>query len=109
MADLLNPDALHHGLDQLNGWTGTTAGLDKTYWFDDEAAAQRFVQRVNDLGDRMNHHADLTPEGTVVRVHIVSHSAGGVTQECVDLATAIETGEAHGDANPDNPAAGPGT
>ena len=40
-------------------------------------------------------------------LHIVNHSAGGVTQECLDLATAIETGEAHGDANLDNPLAGP--
>ena len=106
MADLLNPDALHHGLDQLNGWTGTSEGLDKTYRFADAAEAERFVQRVADLGDRMNHHADVTPEGNTVRLHIVSHSAGGVTQQCLDLATAIDTGEAHGDANLDNPRAG---
>ena len=106
MADLLNPDALHHGLDQLNGWAGTSDGLDKTYVFADEAAAKGFAQRVADLGDRMNHHADVTSDGTTVRLHILSHAAGGVTQQCLDLATAIDTGEAHGDANLDNPLAG---
>ena len=106
MADLLNPDALHHGIDQLPGWQGTTQGLDKTFRFRDFAEAMAFVNRVADIAERLNHHPDITVRWNTVDLHIVSHEAGGVTQECLDLATAIETGEAHGDANPDNPLAG---
>ena len=106
MADVLNPDALHHGLDQLDGWTGTQQGLDKSYAFASEAQANSFVERVMAIADKLNHHPDVEMRGYTVNLHIVSHEAGGVTQECLDLATAIDTGEAHGDANPDNPIAG---
>ena len=106
MTDQLNPDALHEGLNQLSGWTGTKAGIDKTYSFADDAAAQAFVRRVGALADEMDHHPDVTTEGSTVRLSLVTHSAGGVTQKDLDLATRIDTGEAHGDANPDNPAAG---
>ena len=107
MADLLNPDAIHHALDQLPGWAGTQEGLDKTFVFADFAESRAFVNRVADIAERLNHHPDITVQWNKVGLHIVSHAAGGVTQECLDLATAIETGEAHGDANLGNPAAGP--
>lgn len=106
MTDQLNPDALHEGLNQLDGWRGTKAGIHKTYAFADADAAQSFVARVAALADEMNHHPDVTTEGSTVRLSLVTHSAGGVTQADLDLATRIDTGEAHGDANPDNPAAG---
>ena len=106
MTDQLNPDALHKGLNELPGWSGTAAGITKTYRFDDDAQARSFVDGVAALADRMDHHPDINTNGAVVDLTLVTHSAGGVTQKDLDLATAIDTGEAHGDANPDNPAAG---
>lgn len=106
MTDLLNPDALHKALNELNGWSGTTDEIAKTYEFGDPDSARRFVDRVSALADEMDHHPDVTEQGTSVRLSLSTHSAGGVTQKDLDLATRIDTGEAHGDANPDNPAAG---
>lgn len=106
MADPLNPDALFKGLNELDGWEGTTDGISKTYRFASAAAAEAFVERVAALADEMNHHPDVSTDGAQVRLDLVTHSAGGVTHHDLDLATRIETGEAHGDANPDNPAAG---
>ena len=106
MTDLLNPDALHKGLNELPGWSGTTDGISKTFVFDDSDAARAFLDRVALISDEMDHHADSAVDGGTVRMSIVTHSAGGVTQKDLDLATRIETGEAHGDANRDNPGAG---
>lgn len=106
MTDELNPDALHKALNELHGWSGTKAGITKSYRFDDDAAARSFVQRVSVLADEMNHHPEVDARGSEVVLTLVTHSAGGVTQKDLDLATRIDTGEAHGDANPDNPAAG---
>ena len=106
MSDLLNPDALHKGLNELNGWSGTTDGITKTYAFADPDTARGFVERVSVLADEMDHHPDVTEDGSSVVLSLSTHSAGGVTQKDLDLATRIDTGEAHGDANPDNPAAG---
>lgn len=106
MTAQLNPDALHEGLNQLSGWSGTKEGISKTYQFSGPDMAQSFVEWVSALADEMDHHPDVTTDGSTVRLSLVTHSAGGVTQKDLDLATRIDTGEAHGDANPDNPAAG---
>ena len=106
MADLLNPDALHHGLDQLHGWDGDRSGINKTYRFADFAEAIAFVNRVAGIAEGMNHHPDIHLSWNEVRLEVVTHSVGGVTQNDLDLAARIDTGEAHGDANLDNPHAG---
>lgn len=86
MADLLNPDALHHALDRLDGWEGTTERIRKTYTFSDFAESMRFVNRVADVAEEMNHHPDVWIRWNKVTLEISSHAAGGVTQDCVELA-----------------------
>jgi 4a-hydroxytetrahydrobiopterin dehydratase len=90
VADLLNPDALHTSLNQLPDWDGTTERLHKEFAFADEAGAATFTRRVSDLADTMDHHPELETRGTTVVVEIRSHEAGGVTEQCVELARRIE-------------------
>ena len=106
MTDELNPDALHKALNELPGWSGTKDGISRTYSFEDEGAAQSFADRVSTFADSVDHHPDITVHGSSVSLFLVTHSAGGVTQKDLDFATQLDTGEAHGDANRDNPAAG---
>lgn len=90
MADLLNPDAVKTGLNQLEGWDGTTAGISKTYVFDDFAGSMAFVNRVAEIAEDMNHHPDIAISWNTVELSIVSHAAGGVTEDCLELARRIE-------------------
>lgn len=106
MADVLNPDALHHGLDQLDGWAGDADGIQKVYEFGDFRQAMAFVNQVADIAEDANHHPDIAISWNTVMLTLVTHSAGGVTHADLDLATRVDTGESHGDANPDNPRAG---
>jgi len=96
MADLLNPDALHHNLDRCQGWEGTTSGISKTYRFDDEAGATAFVEQVTGIANGMDHHPELSRDGNDVALNLVTHSAGGVTQKDFDLAEAIDEQTAGG-------------
>lgn len=91
MADLLNPDALHHALGELEGWGGTTEQIAKTYTFSDFAESMRFVNRVADVAEEMNHHPDIHIRWNKVTLEIASHAAGGVTQECIELAHRTDT------------------
>ena len=90
MADLLNPDALHHNLDQLDGWHGTTSGIHKTYRLGSDQEATTFVEQVAALAERMNHHPEVTRVSNTVSLELVTHSAGGVTQKDVDFAERID-------------------
>ena len=52
MADVLNPDALHHEVDRLDGWQGTRKdGISTQYTFDDFAGSIAFVHRVAEPAD----------------------------------------------------------
>lgn len=90
MADLLNPDALHHMLDQLDGWEGTTEGIRKTYAFTDFAEAHAFLNRVAAAAQEADHHPDMTIRWNEVTLELRTHSAGGVTQSDLDLAAKVE-------------------
>lgn len=90
MADVLNPDALHHGLDDLDGWTGTVDGIAKTYSFGDFAESMRFVNQVAQLAETANHHPDIHVSYDTVVLQLVTHSAGGVTQADLDMAEEID-------------------
>lgn len=94
MADVLNPDALHHGLATLDGWTGTVDRIAKTYTFADFAESMRFVNRVADLAEEANHHPDIHVSWNEVTLELVTHSEGGVTQNDLDLAAQIDQGSA---------------
>jgi 4a-hydroxytetrahydrobiopterin dehydratase len=108
MTDELNPDALHRSLNQLPGWDGTKDGIAKTFDFGDRNRARAFVDRVSTMADEVDHHPDVAINGGVVTLSLVTHSAGGVTQKDLDFAAMVESGDPHGDADPDNPAAGRG-
>lgn len=90
MADLLNPDAVDTGLNQLEGWDGTTERLHKTFEFDDFAGSIAFVNRVAGIAEDMNHHPDIHISWNRVDLEVTSHSAGGVTEQCLELAGRIE-------------------
>jgi 4a-hydroxytetrahydrobiopterin dehydratase len=90
MADVLNPDALHHELDRLEGWGGTVDGLEKTFVLADFAGSVAFVNRVAAVAEELNHHPDVAISWNKVTLRLVSHSAGGVTQSDVELARRID-------------------
>lgn len=90
MADVLNPDALHHELARLEGWSGTTQGLEKAFTFADTVRAEGFVRRVAAVADELDHHPDVSSDGGTVRLFLVTHSAGGVTQSDIELARRID-------------------
>ena len=91
MADVLNPDALHHELDRLDGWEGTVSdGISKSYTFDDFAGSIAFVNRVAEQAEEANHHPDLAISWDTVTVTYVTHSAGGVTQDDIVQARTVD-------------------
>lgn len=91
MTDVLSPDALHTSLNQLDGWTGTVEeGIAKTYERGDFSGAMAFVNRVADIAEQRNHHPDIEISWSTVSLRIVSHAKGGVTEDCVELARAID-------------------
>ena len=83
-------------LDEINkslsnkGWDYAEKKISKSYTFDTYMAGIEFVQKIADLAERNNHHPDITIGWCKVDVTITSHNIGGVTTNCVSLATGID-------------------
>lgn len=93
---LLSPDQIQKELAQLKGWqlVPTESGrvgkeIKKTFELNDFVHAMGFVQSVALLAEKANHHPDIDIRWNKVAITLSTHSAGGVTENDISLARAI--------------------
>lgn len=87
--DVLDPKQIDAALADLDGWAYTDGALTRTFRFADFARAVDFVEQLADVAESMQHHPDIDIRYNKVTLHVVTHSAGGVTARDVELAAAI--------------------
>ncbi len=78
-------------LASLPGWAVEGGAVVKQFSLPSFSAAIEFVDTVAGLAEEANHHPDLDIRYTKVRVGLVTHSAGGITEKDLDMAGRIET------------------
>jgi len=97
MAELLSDIAIQRELGSLPGWSRRGDLLIRTYQFRNFGDAMAFVNRVADAAEAANHHPDIDIRYSKVTLTLSTHDAGGITQNDLDLAKAIDgTGEREG-------------
>jgi 4a-hydroxytetrahydrobiopterin dehydratase len=73
-------------LASLPGWKIEAGELVKTFQFKDFVASLHFVNGVGEAAERAGHHPDIDIRYNRVRLALVTHDAGGLTQKDFDLA-----------------------
>lgn len=86
----LSPDAAQSRLAQLSGWQIESGELVRTFQFPDFVAALKFVNHVGELAEKAGHHPDIDIRYNRVRLALVTHSAGGLTEKDFDLAAQVQ-------------------
>ena len=86
----LSDIAIQRELGRLPGWTRRGDALVKTYQFPTFLDGIAFVQRVATAAEAADHHPDLDIRYTRIVCSLSTHSAGGITQHDLDLASEIE-------------------
>ena len=81
---------IQRALGTLTGWSRRGDSLVKTYVFPQFADGIAFVDQVAKVAEQMNHHPDIDIRYTKIMCALSTHDSGGVTQNDVDLATAME-------------------
>lgn len=71
------------------GWTVVEGRLMREWAFADFAAAKRFVDRVSQVCEQLNHHADVHFGWGYVVLEVVTHDVGDITERDLELARAI--------------------
>lgn len=81
-------------LSALPGWSYQAGKLHREFTFKDFVAAWGFMSSCALAAEAMNHHPDWSNVWNRVRVELMSHDAGGITQN--DLALARRMSEIFG-------------
>jgi 4a-hydroxytetrahydrobiopterin dehydratase len=83
----LNPQETKERLAALPGWQVENGELVKTFALKDFVAALSFVNRVGEAAESAGHHPDIDIRYNRVRLALVTHDAGGLTEKDFQLAT----------------------
>jgi 4a-hydroxytetrahydrobiopterin dehydratase len=85
----LSEKGLATALKGLPGWTVVDGKLRRAFEFKDFSEAFAFMTRVALAAESMNHHPDWSNAWNRVKIELVTHSAGGITPNDIDLAHTI--------------------
>jgi len=85
-----SPDQAASRLGTLPGWQIEAGELTRTFSFKDFMAALAFVNRVGQEAEKAGHHPDIDIRYNRVRLSLVTHDAGGLTEKDFDLAAAAD-------------------
>jgi 4a-hydroxytetrahydrobiopterin dehydratase len=92
MAELLEDPQIEERLGALEGWRRDGDAIVHDHEFADFAGAIAYVNTVADAAEAANHHPDILIHGwNKVRLSVINHSAGGLTQADFDLAATIDS------------------
>jgi 4a-hydroxytetrahydrobiopterin dehydratase len=90
MDEKLSDIAIQRELGNLPGWSRRGEALTKTFQFKTFPAGIEFVGAIARAAEAMTHHPDIDIRYTKVTCTLSTHTAGGITQKDLDLATQIE-------------------
>jgi 4a-hydroxytetrahydrobiopterin dehydratase len=86
MTELLPEDKIAARLAETE-WRREGKEIVRDFKFDDFASAMRFVNRVAEAAEDINHHPDILVHGwNKVRLTLSNHAAGGLTEIDFDMA-----------------------
>lgn len=86
----LSDDEVRQSLAALDGWSLDDGKLFRELQFKDFIQAFGFMTRVALLAEQANHHPEWANVYNRVRIHLVTHDAGGITERDFALAAAID-------------------
>jgi 4a-hydroxytetrahydrobiopterin dehydratase len=86
----LSPDDVAAALTELPLWSGDGDGIERALELPSFRAAVGAVVSIADVAEEMDHHPDLDVRWRTLRVAVVTHSAGGVTELDLELARRVD-------------------
>lgn len=86
----LSEEQINKILPQIPGWSREGSQIVRELKFDNFKSAMSFVNRVADAAETMDHHPDILIHGwNHVRLNVMTHSQGGLTEKDITLARQV--------------------
>jgi 4a-hydroxytetrahydrobiopterin dehydratase len=90
MMSVLTPEEVQERLRSLPQWKLEGKEIVRACAFPDFVAAMAFVNRVAEQAEKAGHHPDIDIRYNKVRLALVSHDKGGLTERDVKLAAVVD-------------------
>lgn len=87
---MLTNDQVDAALPDLNGWERSDGALRRSIDFPAFLEGVDAVGRVAELAEQKDHHPDIDIRWRTVTFALVTHSAGGITDQDLEMAKAID-------------------
>jgi 4a-hydroxytetrahydrobiopterin dehydratase len=87
--EVLGDEALARALEALPGWALVGGKLHRELRFSSFTRAFGFMAACATVAERLDHHPEWSNVYGTVKIELVTHDAGGVTELDVALATAM--------------------
>jgi 4a-hydroxytetrahydrobiopterin dehydratase len=88
---VLTPERIQESLRSLPHWKLEGGEIVRQYKFADFAAAMIFVNQVAEKAQAAGHHPDIDIRYNQVRLALVSHDKGGLTEQDMKMAQTINS------------------
>jgi len=88
---VLTPEVVQERLRSLPQWKLEGKEIVREFSFADFVAAMAFVNRVAEQAEKAGHHPDIDIRYNKVRLALVSHDKGGLTDRDMKLARVADT------------------
>ena len=88
--EALSPEEVAAAVAELTHWDGDAQGIYRRVELPSFRAAVEAVGRIADIAEEMDHHPDLDIRYDTLRVAVVTHDAGGVTELDLELARRVD-------------------
>ena len=86
----LSPDQVIEKLKALPGWERKGEAIAKQYTFNAFMDGIRFLNRIAEIAEQMDHHPDVTINYRRITFSLSTHDQGGITEKDFKLGEAIE-------------------
>ncbi len=87
---MLTNDQVDAALPDLTGWERSDGALRRSIEFPTFLQGVDAVGRVAELAEQRDHHPDIDIRWRTVTFALVTHSAGGITEQDLQMAKAID-------------------
>lgn len=88
---VLSTESVREKLKSLSGWKLENKEIVRSFEFPDFKAAMQFVNAVAGKAESAGHHPDIDIRYNKVRLALVSHDAGGVTERDINMAQTLNS------------------
>jgi 4a-hydroxytetrahydrobiopterin dehydratase len=86
----LSAGQITENLKALPGWKHQGEAIAKQYTFKGFMDGIRFLNRIAEIAEKMDHHPDVTINYKRITFTLSTHDQGGITEKDVKLAESIE-------------------